>query len=233
MTDLAAANDAAWSASAKTRMGLLLALWFALAALIGVTGAVAAGPDTLFRPIALTMVVPVLAFVALYLGSATFRGFVLGRDLRFVTLLQSWRVVGFAFLPLYFFGVLPGLFAWPAGVGDVLVGLGAPWAVFALLRDPAFATSRAFVVWNVPGPRRFHRRRRDRGARLGRDPGPRRRRRDQRADGAVAAHAVPEFPRAAVRHRTSDGAVPGPRAASRGPRRGTANRLNPRALAPI
>ncbi len=151
MTDLAVANDAAWSASAKTRMGLLLALWFALAALIGVTGAVAAGPDTLFRPIALTMVVPVLAFVALYLGSATFRGFVLGRDLRFVTLLQSWRVVGFAFLPLYFFGVLPGLFAWPAGVGDVLVGLGAPWAVFALLRDPAFATSRAFVVWNVLG----------------------------------------------------------------------------------
>ena len=151
MTDLAVSNDTAWSASAKTRMGALLALWFALAALVGMTGAVAAGPDSLFRPIALTMVVPVLAFVALYLGSTRFRDFVLGRDLRFVTLLQAWRVVGFAFLPLYFFGVLPGLFAWPAGVGDVLVGLSAPWVVFTLLRDPAFATSRAFVVWNVLG----------------------------------------------------------------------------------
>ncbi len=151
MTDLAVANDTTWSVSAKTRMGALLALWFALAALIGVTGAVAVGPDTLYRPIALTMVVPVLAFVALYLGSARFRDFVLGRDLRFVALLQAWRVVGFAFLPLYYFGVLPGVFAWPAGVGDVLVGLSAPWVVFTLLRDPAFATSRAFVAWNVLG----------------------------------------------------------------------------------
>ena len=151
MTDLAVANDTTWSVSTKTRMGALLALWFALAALAGVTGAVAVGPDTLYRPIALTMVVPVLAFVALYLGSTRFRDFVLGRDLRFVALLQAWRVVGFAFLPLYYFGVLPGVFAWPAGVGDVLVGLSAPWVVFTLLRDPAFATSRAFVVWNVLG----------------------------------------------------------------------------------
>ncbi len=151
MTDLTVSNDTAWSASAKTRMGIVLALWFALAALAGVTGAVAAGPDTLFRPIALTMVVPVLAFVAFYLGSTRFRDFVLGRDLRFLTLLQAWRVVGFAFLPLYFCGVLPGLFAWPAGVGDVLVGLSAPLVVFALSRDPAFAASRAFVAWNVLG----------------------------------------------------------------------------------
>ena len=151
MTDLTVSNDTAWSASAKTRMGVVLALWFALAALIGVTGVVSAGPDTQFRPIALTMVVPVLAFVAFYLGSTRFRDFVLGRDLRFLTLLQAWRVVGFAFLPLYFFGVLPGLFAWPAGVGDVLVGLSAPWVVLALIRDPAFAASRAFVVWNVLG----------------------------------------------------------------------------------
>jgi len=151
MTDLTVTNDTTWSTMAKMRMGVVLAIWFALAALAGVTGAVAVGPDALFRPLALTMVGPVLAFVALYLGSARFRDFVLGRDLRFVTLLQAWRVVGFAFLPLYFFGVLPGLFAWPAGVGDVLVGLSAPWVVFALLRDPAFAASRAFVVWNVLG----------------------------------------------------------------------------------
>ena len=151
MTDLTVSNDTAWSTTAKTRMGVVLAIWFALAALAGVTGAVAAGPDSLFRPIALTMVVPVLAFVALYLGSNLFRDFVLGRDLRFVTLLQAWRVVGFAFLPLYAYDVLPGLFAWPAGVGDVLVGLSAPWVVFTLLRNPGFATSRAFVVWNLLG----------------------------------------------------------------------------------
>jgi len=151
MTDMTGSTDTAWNVSAKTRMAALLVVWFALAALIGVSGAVATGPGTLFRPVALTMVAPVLGFVALYVGSAAFRGFVLGRDLRVVTMLQAWRVVGLAFLPLMFFGVLPSLFAWPAGVGDVLVGLSAPWVVLALARDPNFATSRAFVVWNVLG----------------------------------------------------------------------------------
>ena len=135
MTDLTVSNDTAWSTTAKTRMGVVLAIWFALAALAGVTGAVAAGPDSLFRPIALTMVVPVLAFVALYLGSTRFRDFVLGRDLRFVTLLQAWRVVGFAFLPLYATatlasGAIPALAA--GGVTS------APMEVWPLMLFPSF-----------------------------------------------------------------------------------------------
>lgn len=128
-----------------------LAAWFVLAAAIGMTGLVAAGPDQLFRPVLLTVIVPIAVFLALFAGSARVRDFVLTRDLRVVTMLQSWRVIGFAFLPLYSYGVLPGLFAWPAGLGDVAMGLSAPLIVLALARRPAFARSRSFVVWNLLG----------------------------------------------------------------------------------
>ena len=48
--------------------------------------------------------------------------------------MQSWRVIGVMFLALYAFGLLPGLFAWPAGVGDAIVGLSAPFVLRAIVR---------------------------------------------------------------------------------------------------
>ena len=64
--------------------------------------------------------------------------------------MQSWRVIGVMFLALYAFDVLPGLFAWPAGVGDAAVGFSAPFALMALVRGDA--TWRRRVRWlNVAG----------------------------------------------------------------------------------
>ena len=128
-----------------------LAAWFALTAAIGMSGFVAAGPDQAFRPVLVTVVVPIAVFLALFAGSDRVRDFVLTRDLRVVTMLQAWRIIGFAFLPLYAYGVLPGLFAWPAGLGDVAIGLSTPLIVLALARQPGFAHSRKFVVWNLLG----------------------------------------------------------------------------------
>jgi hypothetical protein len=55
------------------------------------------------------------------------------------------------FLPLYAFGVLPGLFAWPAGVGDVAVGLLAFLVVSKIDRDPDFVTSPGLVGFHLLG----------------------------------------------------------------------------------
>jgi hypothetical protein len=52
---------------------------------------------------------------------------------------------------LYTYGVLPGPFAWPAGLGDIAIGLTAPWVMRALQRRPEFAASKGFVVWNLLG----------------------------------------------------------------------------------
>lgn len=144
------ANDP-WRFSAKAKLGAVLGLWFALAAWAGQSGILSTGPDTLVRPVLLSVAVPVAIFLALYAGSARFKRFILTRDIRTVTMLQSWRVIGFAFLPLYAYGVLPGLFAWPAGLGDVALGLSAPFMVLLLLRQPGFAHSPRFVVWNMLG----------------------------------------------------------------------------------
>ena len=50
------------------------------------------------------------------------------------TALQSWRVVGAAFLFVMYLGRLPAEFALPAGIGDVLVGLAAPFVAARLRR---------------------------------------------------------------------------------------------------
>jgi len=89
-------------------------------------------------------------FVAFWL-SAAFRRFVTSADIRLVAAIEAWRLAGFGFISLYVYGVLPGRFAWPAGLGDMAIGFTAPWIVLALVRRPSFAGSRLFVIWNLLG----------------------------------------------------------------------------------
>jgi hypothetical protein len=55
------------------------------------------------------------------------------------------------FLSLYAHNILPGIFAIPAGLGDMAVGFVAPWIILSLVRRPDFAASAAFRRWNVLG----------------------------------------------------------------------------------
>lgn len=130
--------------------GLLLA-WFAAAYVIGAERLLANEAASLILPIAITATVPVAAFLAIYALSSRFRGFILAQDIRALTMLQHWRVIGFGFLPLYFFAVLPGVFAWPAGLGDVAIGLAAAFVIARLDRDPAWATSAGLVRFHLLG----------------------------------------------------------------------------------
>jgi len=92
-----------------------------------------------------------VVFFAAYFGSGAFREFVLGANLRLLAVIQAWRFAGFGFLALYAHGILPGLFAFPAGLGDMAIGVTAPWIVLGLIRDPSFASSRRYVFWNIMG----------------------------------------------------------------------------------
>ncbi len=140
-----------WTTRAKYLTAGLLAAWAGLAYLIGSTGALYTDAPTPFRPIALSAIVPVTIFFMAYAMSERFRTFVLAQDLKTLTTLQLWRVVGFAFLLLYAHNVLPAAFAFPAGVGDILIGLTAPLIVARLASDPAFARSRRFVAFHIAG----------------------------------------------------------------------------------
>lgn len=129
----------------------LLALWLALVVLLAADGVFVGPPGT--PPLALLIGVtgPVIAFVALFRASRAFRDFVLAADLRVVTSIQAGRFAGFGFLALYAYGVLPGVFAWPAGLGDIAIGVSAPAIVLAIIRQPDFAAGKSFVVWNLLG----------------------------------------------------------------------------------
>jgi hypothetical protein len=129
----------------------VLAIWFGLVFFLGANGAFVRPPDVPPIPILIGVMVPLVVFVGASLGSGTFRAFILGADLRLLTAIQAWRAGGLGFLALTAHGVLPGLFAWPAGLGDIAIGVTAPWVALALIRRPAFVNSRLFVVWNLLG----------------------------------------------------------------------------------
>jgi hypothetical protein len=138
------------SASPALLAAALLGLWFLAALWGGAAGVFQAAPSR--PPLALLVAVvgPPLVVAIAYRVSRGFRALVLGVELRWLTAVQSWRVIGIMFLALYAFGLLPGLFAWPAGLGDVTVGVAAPFVLLAMVRNvPRWPR---YVVWlNVAG----------------------------------------------------------------------------------
>ena len=63
---------------------------------------------------------------------------------------QLYRALGGIFLILCATGKLPGLFAWPTGLGDVLVGVLAPVVAIAYSRGPRENADLAYA-WNLLG----------------------------------------------------------------------------------
>lgn len=135
----------------RTGVIAVLSVWFVLVVSLGVAGAFVGRPGN--PPIAMGIGVgaPLLLFFAGLRLSHSFREFILSLDLRLIAGIQAWRWAGLGFLSLYAHNVLPGMFALPAGLGDMAVGVTAPWIMLALIRQPDFATSAAFLRWNVLG----------------------------------------------------------------------------------
>jgi hypothetical protein len=64
--------------------------------------------------------------------------------------LQLYRALGVVFLIEWMLGALPGAFALPAGIGDMAIGLAAPW-VAARVKAGAPGAREAAIRWNVLG----------------------------------------------------------------------------------
>lgn len=140
-----------WGRSQKAALAGILLVQFAAAYFIGAGGWLTNDDLYSVPPIGVTAAFPVVLFLAAYAVSTRFRGFVLAQDIRTLTMMQLWRVVGFVFLPLYAFAVLPGLFAWPAGLGDVAIGLAAVLVVAGLDRDSNYVKTSGFLWFNFLG----------------------------------------------------------------------------------
>jgi hypothetical protein len=130
---------------------LVLTAWFLLVLSLGAAGAFVPPTGAPPFPLAIGVAAPLALFFAWLRLSPSFREFVLALDLRLVAGMQAWRWAGLGFLFLYAYKVLPALFALTAGLGDMAIGIAAPWMILGLVRQPDFAASAAFVRWNVLG----------------------------------------------------------------------------------
>jgi hypothetical protein len=104
---------------------VVLASWAVVTALLAQRGFFR--PPDLYSPppvgIALGLVLAVLAVCLLV--SPSLRALLTNQ--RHLILLNLWRLVGVVFLLLMGNDQMPALWALPAGIGDVIVGVAAPW----------------------------------------------------------------------------------------------------------
>jgi hypothetical protein len=100
------------------------------------------------RALGAAVATPLLLFLLWYASSAGFREFVLSLNPGTLTLLHAWRIAGFTFLVLYTYGILPGIFALPAGWGDIAIGATAPIVAYKLANPRHRA---GFVLWQALG----------------------------------------------------------------------------------
>ena len=138
-------DNPVWTGTSKSILVILLVVMFTIASWAGLTGQLANTTHSIFPPVAITVVIPVALFLLAYAVSSRFRQFILSQDIRLLTTMQLWRVIGFAFLPLYFFSILPGLFGLVAGLGDVAIGLAAVYVVSRLNAEPEYLLSKGFL----------------------------------------------------------------------------------------
>ncbi len=99
-------------------------------------------------PLLLAATGPIALFLLWFATSAEFRQFALSLDPHVLTMVQSWRMGGYAFLALYAHGILPGLFALPAGLGDMAIGATAPLVAIKLT---ASRRRQGFILWQILG----------------------------------------------------------------------------------
>ena len=134
--------------SYRTLTALIVAAWFVFA--------LSASARNLFRndaarlglPVAIAALSPILLFALWFAASSGFRQFAYSLSPRILTLVQTWRIGGFVFITLYTLGILPGIFALPAGGGDMLIGATAP---FVALKLTSPDHRRRFIVWQLLG----------------------------------------------------------------------------------
>ena len=126
----------------------LIAAWFIVILAANSLNVFSTVPGRPPLALGLSVLTPIAVFALWFRSSEPFRKFVLSLNPRTLTMVQCWRVVGFAFPVLYTYGLLPGLFALPAGWGDVAIGATAALAAIGLA-DPKHRS--IFIVWQALG----------------------------------------------------------------------------------
>jgi hypothetical protein len=136
-------SQAFWSIS------MLLLTWFFAALVLSWSGFYQGTPSGI-PTIPFGLLIPVAAGVVLFWRWPLLRRIIDAIPQGWIVSVQFYRVEGLIFLTLHAGGWLPGAFAWPAGVGDVIVGLLAPVAGIAYMRRTR-GSAGLLRAWNLLG----------------------------------------------------------------------------------
>lgn len=115
----------------------ILGIWFAVIFLLAQAEVFARTLAGLPIFVVIALAVPPTLFLVAWRLSGAVRAWVAALDLAMVTAVQTWRVVGAAFLMLWALGDLPLTFAGPAGLGDMAVGVFAVAVTVMVARHAA------------------------------------------------------------------------------------------------
>jgi hypothetical protein len=126
----------------------LIGAWFILSLSASALHLFSTEPGSPPLPILVAVLTPIILFSVWYWSSKSFREFVLGLNPRTLTIVQAWRIAGYVFVVLYAYHILPGMFALPAGWGDIAIGATAV-PVALQLATPNHRKS--FILWQILG----------------------------------------------------------------------------------
>ncbi|MBW8841634.1 MAG: hypothetical protein JF608_07480 [Sphingomonadales bacterium] len=124
-------------------------IWTAVAWTAGINGVFRAGASPL-PLLPLAILVPVILALPPLLLSKRVGQLLDAMPASWLVALQSYRVFGSQWLAYWLLGLMPGLWALPAGTGDVLTGLFAVSAAAALATGTAEGR-KAAILWNIFG----------------------------------------------------------------------------------
>jgi len=141
--------------SLRRRLGVWLAivvpytLWLSIIWSVAITGVFRPGNSTL-PLVPLAIFLPVIVGVPILLRSKRIGEVLDAMPTSWLVGLQVYRVLGGIFLVGWARGVIPSLFALPAGIGDVTTGLLALPVVYSLVSRNSNAV-RGAIAWNIFG----------------------------------------------------------------------------------
>jgi hypothetical protein len=142
-----------WPAQERRRAGLIAGImligWLAAAIALGGAGVYHVAADGI-PTIQYGIFIPIAVGLLLLWRSALMSRILDAVPQPWLVGVQLYRALGVIFLILYAMGKLPGLFAWPAGVGDIAVGLAAPVVALAYARAP-HENAGLVGAWNLFG----------------------------------------------------------------------------------
>jgi len=126
----------------------LIAAWFIFALSASALRLFTNDANRFGLAVAFAALTPIILFFLWFAASAKFREFVLSLNPRALTLIQAWRILGITFVILEARGVLPAIFALPAGYGDMAIGATAPFVAWKLVSPSHRST---FILWQFLG----------------------------------------------------------------------------------